>query len=56
MKQLIRKLFKRRKGLFDQKINFILDERLNDVNLATVAPEKLEEANNRLSRMKSLPK
>jgi hypothetical protein len=56
MKKLIRKLFKRKKGIFSKKINFILDERLNNLNLKDLAPEKLEEANFHLKKMKSFPK
>ena len=56
MKKLIRRLFKRKKGLFSQKINFILDERLNNINLEALAPKKLEEANFHLKKMKSIPK
>lgn len=56
MKKLIRRLFKRKRGLLSQKVNFILDERLNNIKLENLAPKKLEEANFNLSKIKSLPK
>jgi hypothetical protein len=51
MKKVIKK-----KGLFSNKIKYIVDERLNNINLETLAPKKLEEANFHLKKMKSIPK
>jgi hypothetical protein len=57
MKKLIKRLFKKKKkGLFDLKVNFIVDDSLERVKSGPFELKKLEEANLRLSRMKSLPK
>jgi len=52
----MKKLIKVKKGLFDQKINFIHDERLDNLDLKSLAPKKLAEANKHLKKMRSLPK
>lgn len=57
MKKLIRKLFKKKKkGLFDLKVNFIVDDSLENRTLGPFELRKLEEANFHLKKMKSLPK
>lgn len=56
MKKLFRKLFKRKRGILSHKVNFIVDDRLNNLNLESLAPEKLAEANFHLKKMRSLPK
>lgn len=56
MKKLIKRLFKRKKkGLFDQKVNFIYDPKLDNLEPGPFVLKKLEEANLTLSKMKSLP-
>ena len=57
MKKLIRRLFKKRKkGLFDLKVNFIVDDSLERVKSGPFELKKLEEANFHLKKLKSLPK
>lgn len=57
MKKLISRLFKKRKkGLFDLKVNFIVDDRLENVKPGPFELKKLEEANFHLKRMKSIPR
>ena len=57
MKKLIRKLFKKKKrGLFDLKVNFIVDDSLERVKPGPRVLKKLEEANLNLSQIKSFPK
>jgi predicted CopG family antitoxin len=56
MKKLIRRLFKRKKkGLLDIKVNFIVDDSLEKVKPGPRVLKKLEEANFHLSKMKSVP-
>jgi hypothetical protein len=56
MKKLFRRLFKRKKkGLFDLKVNFIVDDSLEKVKPGPRVLKKLEEANFHLSKMKSIP-
>ncbi|MHA4812561.1 hypothetical protein ACX0G9_30995 [Flavitalea flava] len=43
-------------SFWDRKINLIVDEKLNKLKGKILAPKKLEEANNDLSKMKCLPK
>jgi predicted CopG family antitoxin len=57
MKKLIKRLFKKKKkGLLDVKVNFIIDDSLERVKPGPRALKKLEEANFHLSKMKSFPK
>lgn len=57
MKKLIRRLFsKKKKGLLDQKVNFIYDPKLDNWKPGLFELKKLEEANFHLSKMKSFPK
>ncbi|MCS3800730.1 hypothetical protein GGD38_006112 [Chitinophagaceae bacterium OAS944] len=57
MKKLIKRLFKRKKkSLFDQKVNFIYDPRLDNLKPGPSLLKKLEEANLNLSKIKSFPK
>ncbi|GGB19715.1 hypothetical protein [Puia dinghuensis] len=51
----MKKTTKKKRGLFDHKVIFIVDKRLNNLNVEAMAPEKLAEANRKLSKMK-LPK
>ena len=56
MKKLINKLFKKKKkGLFDIKVNSIVDDTLERVKSGPFELKKLEEANFHLSKLKSLP-
>jgi hypothetical protein len=50
------KKVKEKKGLYNQKINFIHDERLDNLDLQAQAPKKLAEANKHLKKMRGLPK
>ena len=43
-------------SFWDRKFDLIVDENLNKLKGKILAPKKLEEANTRLKRMKSLPK
>jgi len=52
----MKKIVKAKKGLFGHKINFIVEERLSNLNLEALAPKKLAEANKHLKKMRSLPK
>lgn len=52
----MKKLIKKQRSLFGQKVIVTVDERLNQLNVETLAPEKLAEANKHLRKMKSLPK
>ncbi|HEY8897702.1 MAG TPA: hypothetical protein VIM79_22910 [Niastella sp.] len=57
MKKLIKRLFKKKKkGFFDQKVNFIYDPKLDNLKPGPSVLKKLEEANFHLSKMKSFPK
>ena len=47
---------KMKKGLWDQKINFIYDPKLDNVKPGPKELKKLEETNRSLLRMKSFPK
>jgi hypothetical protein len=40
----------------DNGINIVIDDRLNKINVAALAPKKLAEANKHLRKMKFLPK
>jgi hypothetical protein len=53
MKRIVKK---KKKGLFDVKVNFIVDDSLERVKPGPRVLKKLEEANFHLSKMKSLPK
>jgi|GEM_PF-2502490 hypothetical protein len=44
------------KGIMNAKVTLTIDKELSKIDVKTVAPEKLAEANRRLERMKSLPK
>jgi hypothetical protein len=50
-----KKIKKKKKGLFDQKVNFIYDPKLDNVRPGPRVLKKLEEANFHLSKMKSFP-
>jgi len=47
---------KKKPGLGDYKIKFVVSEDLNKLKGENLAPEKLALANEHLKRMKSLPK
>lgn len=51
----MKKLIKRKKSIFDQKVNLTVVERLNHVKMGPYEKKKLEEANFHLLKMKSLP-
>lgn len=48
------KLKKKKKGLFDYKLKMTYDPKLDEIDVTTLAPEKLEEANKSLKRIKNL--
>ncbi len=52
----MKKSTKKPDGLWDGKLNIIVDERLTQLQGKILAPKKLEEANSRLSKMRCLPK
>jgi hypothetical protein len=52
----MKKAIKKQKSVFDQKINYTYDERLDKITPSKGALEKTEEANKHLRKMKSLPK
>ena len=47
---------KKKKGILDQEITITIDERLSNTPPSKGALEKTQRANERLRRMKSLPK
>ena len=55
-KQTKRRFTKKKKGLWDQKVNFIYDPRLDDLEPCSFVLKKSEKANFHLSQMKSFPK
>ena len=52
----MKKAAKNDKGFWEGGLNVVIDERLNKLKGKVWATKKLEEANKRLSRIKSLPK
>ena len=52
----MKKLIKKSNIQSDNVIKIVVDERLNKINVETLAPKKLAEANRHLRKMKSLPK
>ena len=52
----MKKLTKKPGKIVSHKINFTIDEKLNELNVEALAPKKIAEANRHLKRMKSLPK
>ncbi len=52
----MKKITKKKKGLFERKMVFIVDKNLNKLKAEDLAPEKLTMANEHLRKMKSLPK
>ena len=52
----MKKLIKKGKSVFDLKVTLTEDERLNKLNIQSVAPKKLAEANKHLKKIKTLPK
>jgi hypothetical protein len=52
----MKKAVKSKNELFKQKLNLIVDEKLNALKGKVLAPRKLAEANEHLKKMKSLPK
>jgi len=52
----MKKSTKKPAGLWGGKLNITVDDRLTQLQGKILAPEKLEEANRRLSKMKGLPK
>ena len=52
----MKKITKKKQGLFERKIAFIVDKNLNKLKAEELAPEKLAMANEHLRKMKSLPK
>jgi len=52
----MKKLIKKTKSIFDSKVSLTVSEKLNKLNVETLAPKKLSEANTHLKKMKSLPK
>jgi hypothetical protein len=52
----MKKAIKRKRGLLDRKVVFIVDKSLNKIKAEDQAPKKLAEANERLRKIKSLPK
>ncbi len=51
----MKKLTRKKQGLFERKIVFIFDKNLNKLKAEDLAPEKLAMANEHLRKMKSLP-
>jgi hypothetical protein len=51
----MKKTIKKRQSLWDYKIDFIVSEDLNKLKGKNLAPAKLELANERLRKIKSLP-
>lgn len=47
---------KKKQSIWELKVQFVVDPRLNALKSEDVAPEKLAMANARLKKMKSLPK
>ena len=47
---------KKKPGIWEPKVNFVADEKLNALKAKDLAPEKLAIANVHLKRMRSLPK
>ncbi len=47
---------KKKKSIFDQKVNLTIAERLSNVKLGAFQLKKLEESNLHREKMKSLPK
>jgi hypothetical protein len=52
----MKKSLKKPAGLWPGKLNIVVDDRLTQLQGKIWAPEKLEEVNKRLSKMKGLPK
>lgn len=52
----MKKSVKKPENLLGGKLNIIVDQRLTRLQGKILAPKKLEEANERLSKMRSLPK
>ena len=56
MSEDLKKADKTKGKLFDAKINITIDEKLSHLEGKILAPRKLEQANESLKRIKSLPK
>ena len=52
----MKKVAKNGKSIFGRKVNLTTDEKLNKLDVKTLAPKKLAEANRRLKKLNSLPK
>jgi len=53
---IMKKRIRISKGILNAKVTLTIDKELSKIDVKTLAPEKLAEANRRLDRMKSLPK
>jgi hypothetical protein len=53
---LMKKRSEKSTSFFDRKVTLVVDEKLNRLKGKVLAPRKLAEANELLSKVKSLPK